>query len=80
MFLTERPAIIALYVSLGTESFSAGGSGGGGMIGGLTIAGTFLWPSSIPDLAGLMVSGFCNLLVPAESGGGGGTGSFCEES
>jgi hypothetical protein len=35
------------------------------MIGGLTIAGTFLWPSGIPDLAELMVSGFWDLSVPA---------------
>ncbi len=41
VFLTERPAIMALYVSLATALASAGG-GGGGMRGGLTIAGTFL--------------------------------------
>jgi hypothetical protein len=57
VFLTERPAIIALYVSLGTESFSAGGGGGGGIIGGLTIAGTFFSPSGTPDLTGFVFSG-----------------------
>jgi hypothetical protein len=41
VFLTDLPAIIALYVSLAAASASAGG-GGGGMRGGLTIAGTFL--------------------------------------
>ncbi len=48
-FLTDRPAIIALYVLLGTASASTGG-GGGGMPGGFTMLGTLLLSEALVRL------------------------------
>jgi hypothetical protein len=48
VFLTERPAIIALYVSLAVASDSVGG--GGGIMGGFTMLGTLRWPDGLVPL------------------------------